>query len=115
MRMKEDILNLECKLTDTEKLNYGKIVSESNANRIRLTESLKAYNKQVKAEIESEEAKINELTHKINVGSEFRMIKCNIEYDFDKRVKAWIRQDTGEIAKDDIIPESELQKDAFEE
>jgi hypothetical protein len=39
------------------------------------------------------------------------MVSCRIIYDFDNKEKSWIRDDTGEIVKTDIITESEMQEE----
>jgi|WetSurMetagenome_2_1015567.scaffolds.fasta_scaffold1661572_1 hypothetical protein len=37
---------------------------------------------------------------------------CKIKYDWDAGTKQWFREDNGELAKDDIISESEKQEEA---
>lgn len=65
----------------------------------------------MKSTIDGCDAQINLISDKLNTGSEFREIPCEIEYDFENKLKRWIREDTGEIAKEDIIPYNELQEE----
>ncbi len=110
MPKKTEELNLECALTNPEKLDYSKDLAENINRKARAEDSLKAYKSQAKSEIEGHEAKINLLSQKISSGMEYRMVECSIEYDWNNKTRTWVRLDTGEIAKDDIIPESMLQQ-----
>jgi hypothetical protein len=111
MRITKEKINLECKLTDVERLQYSKEISEAIKNRGAAEDSLKAVGQQKKAEIAEQEEKINRLAGYINSGFEYRFIDCVIEYDFKAKERRWIRQDTKEIAKTDIIPEADLQEE----
>ncbi|MBN1253958.1 MAG: hypothetical protein JXA50_01620 [Deltaproteobacteria bacterium] len=111
MRKTQDALHLECILTDQEKLAYSKTLSENVSKTARAEEALSSFQKQMKAEIASCEAQINMLAEKINTGKEYRMVECEIRYDFKMQEKKWIRSDTGEVAKQDIISEEELQEE----
>ena len=111
-RRTKETLTVECVLTDEEKLKYSKELSESVSKMQRANDSLKSFSTQIKSEIASCEAKINALADKLNSGREYRSVECQIKYDFDKKEKIWIRSDTAEIAKTDIITEKELQEEA---
>jgi hypothetical protein len=39
--------------------------------------------------------------------------KCKISYDFVNKERKWIRKDTFETVKTDIIPEEDLQEEAI--
>ena len=109
MKTKET-LTLECILSDKEKLAYAKEMSEAISECTRKEESLKSFQTLAKAEITSLEAKRNMLAEKLNKGKEYRSVECVILYDWEQKKKTWVRKDNGEIAKDDIIPEEELQQ-----
>lgn len=111
MRQEKDILHLECVLTDKEKLAYSKELSEAVSKKTRAEESLKSFQTQMRAEITGNEAKINLLAEKLNTGKEYREIDCEINYDFEKKEKTWVRLDTGEIVKTRAIPEEEMQEE----
>lgn len=111
MRKTKENLHLECVLTDQEKLDYSKQLSENVSKKTRAEEHLKSFQTQIRAEITACDATINMLAEKLNTGKEYRMIECKIEYDFEKKEKVWIRKDTGEIAQQDIIDEKELQEE----
>jgi len=111
MRQTKETINLECKLTDKEKLEYSKQISEAITRRAGIEDTLKAIQSQKKAEIAEHEEKINRLASYINSGFEYRMIECKIEYDFKAKERRWIRSDNKEITKTDIIPEKDLQEE----
>jgi len=111
MRKRKESLNIECVLTDPERLVYAKTLSEHISRRQRSEDQLKSFQTQIKAEISSHEAQINLLSEKLNTGREYRFIECEIEYDWDKKTKRWRRVDNKEIAKEDIISERELQEE----
>ena len=111
MRITKEKINLECKLTDAEKLAYFKESSEAVRSRDRAEDELATMQKQKKADIAKYDEKINRLAGYMNSGFEYRFIDCVIEYDFKAKERRWIRQDTKEIAKTDIIPEADLQEE----
>jgi len=53
----------------------------------------------------------HEIGHKLTSGKEYREVECLIEYDWKEKARRWIRKDTGEEAKQDIIPEDLLQEE----
>jgi len=112
MRQTKETLSLKCVLTDEEKLKYGAEQSAANAKRHRLEDELKSFKKQKDYEIAQCETSENLNAERVNNGYEYRQIACTINYDFARKVKEWVRSDTGEIAKEDIISEDELQEEA---
>jgi dTDP-4-dehydrorhamnose reductase len=111
MRKQKDVLQLECVLNDLERLAYAKQLAEFISRRQRAEDGLKSFQSQVKGEISGHEAQINLLSEKLNTGREYRAVECEIIYDWDNKLKKWRRLDTKEIAKEDIIPERELQEE----
>jgi hypothetical protein len=70
-----------------------------------------SFNSSIKAEIESHEARAHEIGNKLTTGKEYRDIECRIDRNWETKTRRWIRLDTGEIAREDIIPEHELQEE----
>ena len=102
-------LHLECILTDTEKLNYSKEMAEAVGLRVRAEDGLKSASTQFKAQIAGHEAKINLLAEKLSTGREYREVECDVVKDFKKKIKNYIRKDTGAVARTDELSESDLQ------
>jgi beta-galactosidase beta subunit len=112
MRLLEEKITVKCLLTGEEKIKYSEEQSKDLVERSEKEAELQAYSKQLKADIASLDARIVALATKINNGYEHRAVACKIEYDWQNKIKKWIRSDTEEIVKEDIIPESELQEEA---
>lgn len=111
MRKQKETLNVECILTEQDKLAYAKSLAENISRRQRSEDGLKSFATQAKAEITGYEAQINLFSEKINTGREYRYIECEIEYDWEAKIKKWRRVDNKEICKEDIISERELQEE----
>lgn len=111
MRKDKESLNLECVLTDSEVLTYSRTMAEEISRKQHMENQKASYTKQMTAEIATHEAKIAVLSEKVKNGKEWRDVECRVIYDWDNKTRAWIRNDTGEIAKTDIIPEEDLQEE----
>lgn len=112
MRKTSDVLQCKVMLTDEEIIKYSRESSAASSKKSRLENELKTFSSQKKAEITEQDSKVLRISETINNGYEYRGIKCNIVYDFDKKIKSWVRVDTGEIEKEDIIEDWELQEEA---
>lgn len=110
MRKSKDKLDLECVLTDGEMLTYSKKRSEHLQNKNRVEYEVKSAVATGKAKIAEHDDAINEIADKLRTGKERRQVECKIVYDWDKKTREWIREDTGECAQNDIIPEDDLQE-----
>ena len=111
MRKTEENIQLECILNDKEKADYAKMLAEKVTEKSGLEDSLKSAQTQMKAEITACEAMINSHANKVNTGREFRYVKCNIKYDFKKKIKSWVREDTKKVVKEGVIPFEEMQEE----
>lgn len=111
MRPNRGSLTLPCVLTEEEIRIYGMQLAEELPKKKLLENELKKFKDQVNADISEISARVDELTNRINLKKEFRLIECAIKYDFPKNQKIWIRLDTGEIAKTTTIPTEDLQED----
>ena len=111
-RKTKETLNLQCTLTNDELLKYSREMSEAISEKTRTENNLKSFAAQAKSEIAERDAKISLYSEKINTGKEYRPVECTIVYFWESKEKAWTRNDTHEVVKTDIIPESELQEEA---
>jgi hypothetical protein len=111
MRPVKDTMTLACVLNDTEKLAYGQSMSESLQSLQEAEARKKEFDSQIKADIEKYEARAHEIKAKLLSGKEFRPVECDIVYDWERKQRAWIRKDTGEVAHEDIIPEEMIQEE----
>lgn len=107
--MKTEILNLECVLTDTEKLAYSKEMAAAVLSRTRAEENLARYSKQMKSEICDHGNTINLISDKLNTGKELREIECSIDFDTKRKEKVYYRMDTGELVKRRKMTAQEMQ------
>ncbi len=106
----KEVLTLECFLSIDEKLRYSERLSNYLSDKEREEDSLKALKSQAKSKIDEIDAGIREISDKIRTGKESREIGCEIIYNFEKGIKSWVRTDTGEFVKDDVITARELQE-----
>ena len=111
MRPTKDTMTLACKLTDTEKLDYGQKMSEAMQSLQESEARKKEFDSQIKADIERYEARAHEIKAKLLSGKEFRPVECDIVYNWEEKQRTWIRKDTGEVAHEDIIPEEMYQEE----
>jgi protease II len=111
-RKEKEKLSAMVVLTEDEKLAYGSELAECHNDKRAVEDNLKSYSTQAKGEIETFNARINALSNKLTCGKELRQVECAIVYNWDKKEKAWIRIDTGEIIRTDTISEEELQEEA---
>jgi hypothetical protein len=110
MRKTKEVRKLECILTDSEKLNYSKELSDAIHEKSHYEDSLKSYSTQAKAEIQLCQEKINLLASKISTGKEFREVECVIVYNWTDGKRYYHRPDTGAIIDFETIPAEDLQE-----
>ena len=109
--MEKEKLMLACVLTNEEKLSYGLEMATEQQRVVECEGRKQSFNSSIKAEIETHEARAHEIGNKLTSGKEYRDVECKIERNWEEKTRHWIRLDTGEIAKEDIIPEHELQEE----
>jgi hypothetical protein len=110
MRKVKESLPLECILTDVEKLEYGKELSDTINNKNGYEDQLAQVQASIKSDIKSCEARVSSIVLKLNTGKESWDVECSIEYDFDRKEKRWIRRDTFAVAKIKPLTEDDLQE-----
>lgn len=103
-------LNLQVKLTDQEVLHYGNQLANSLNKKGELENTLANFKTDMKAQITKAESEISMFRTRVHSRKEYRDVECKIIYDWKNKTKVWVRLDTGEEAKSDIIPESEYQE-----
>jgi hypothetical protein len=110
-RPTKETLSVKCILTNDEKLEYGIAISEAFESKKCKEDELNRVSAQIKGEIALCDAQIRVIAQKFTSGTEYREVECEILYNFVMRMRQWIRKDTGEIYKEDIIPEHMLQEE----
>lgn len=111
MRIEKEKLMLACVLTNDEKLSYDLEMATEQQRVVECEGRKQSFNSSIKAEIETHEARAHEIGNKLTSGKEYRDVECKVERNWEEKTRHWIRLDTGEIAKEDIIPEHELQEE----
>jgi len=111
MRQTKTTLYLEVTLTEEELRLASKAMADAFQKRAQAEIKLDSFKKQVNADIASYEATFAKNSVLINSGKEYRSVPCKIEYDFIAKKKFYLRTDTLETVKDDIITEEELQEE----
>ena len=111
-RQTRAVETLPCKLTTEELLQKGVAIADAHAKMAELEKELDGIKKHFKAEIETCEKDIQKLGTQLQTGKEYREVECSITYDFDdKKIKTYIRKDTGEIVHEYPVSESDLQEE----
>lgn len=111
MRREKEILQIDVELTDEEKLSMSRLCLADMVRIGELEDSLRSFKTQKLGEINGLREHFNLTSNKVLRGREFRAVLCRIVYDFERKMKFWIREDNHDIVKDDIIMESELQEE----
>ncbi|HEY5234797.1 MAG TPA: hypothetical protein VIJ14_01355 [Rhabdochlamydiaceae bacterium] len=102
-------ITLECKLTEAELKASAKALAESLRKNAALESQLETFKSQIKAQITQEEGTISEHTNRLNSEKEFRLVDCEITFDYQKGIKTTIRKDTGEQIREEKITDEERQ------
>lgn len=108
-------LYLECKLTEPELKDAGKKLADAIQKKTEVEARVESFKTQAKGEIAEIEATIGKMSALVNNEKEFRTVECLIEWDFKKRIKSFVRKDSGEVAKTDRISDDELQMELDEQ
>lgn len=107
---------LVCRLTTEEKSEFGRQLADLTQRKERLEDAKKSTASRYKAEIDACQTDINELSGKITLGTELRVVDCEIRFD-DPRpgIKTTYRLDTGEVITSSNMTSEDLQGDLFDE
>ena len=102
-------LYLECRLTDDEMKSCSKTLAESIRQRDQLLADIETFKAQRKAEIVALDGTIAKMSSMVNSEKEFRDVRCEVIFNFEKGFKTYVRLDTGEEVKHDPITDAERQ------
>lgn len=80
----------------------------SEGTRRRSTQSVSTT---IKAEIQVNEGKISKYAELVHSKKEYRSVECAIEWDFKKKQKRIVRNDTGEVVRTTTVTEAEMQEE----
>lgn len=87
---------LKCLLTREEREEYSQTMAQSieDMGRVELEkkQTVKAYD----SDIAAIDRKIHDLAQKVKDGYEMRDVNCEIRYDYENKIKIYIRIDTGD-------------------
>lgn len=106
---------LKCLLDDLELRDTGISLARHNSKVASLEAEKKAFNDQIKAQITAAEAEILRLSGILQNGYEYRQVEITIDRDYDEKIIRIIRQDTGEIVREEKMTADDLQVSAFED
>lgn len=110
MRITSVVRELACLLTTDEKVQYSSEIARAIEDKRAAETRLKTHAAQIKSEISLADQQINRLSTIISSGCEYRQIECKVVYEFSRGKKEYFRVDTGALAGDDWITESERQE-----
>lgn len=101
---------LQCKLDDTEVLNYGRQIAREQTELETAEQRKKEVMSQLKADIEKHTSAIRSLSSKIATGYEYRAVKCQKVVDGTENRVSIVRDDTGEVIEERPLNDDELQR-----
>ncbi len=100
---------LECRLTDAELLDLGKQLARANTNLEEQEEKKKEVTKQLAADVESARNAAISLSRRLNSGTEYRRVRCQIVRDLETCTVRAIRLDTHEVVSERTMTDEERQ------
>lgn len=101
---------LACVLTNEEKIKKSQEMCNAHQKIDELELDLEGIKKRFKSDIEGNEKIVLELRQQISTGKEYREVECSIVWEFDKKKKIYVRNDTAETVREVPISEHELQE-----
>lgn len=84
-------------------------LSEALNKKKNLEDEAKSAAASYKSSIAEKTAQINKLSNLYGTGYESRNIPCKIFYNWELDIKRFVRSDTGEIVREEKIPEEDRQ------
>jgi adenine-specific DNA methylase len=102
--------NLKTKLSPEELAEYAKTLSEKYIENVQLEADKKGVVAEYKAKIDVILGQMGLLSQKVSTQQEWRDVDCHWGYNWDTDKKVLIRQDTGEVVREDKITQSDRQK-----
>ncbi len=102
--------NLKTRLSESELKQYAKDMSEKYIEHGQLEADKKGVVAEYKAKTDTLEGQLSLLSQKVSTQQEWRDVECHWEYNWKTDKKRLIRQDTGEVTREDKITTNDRQK-----
>ncbi len=102
--------NLKTQLTEAELKEYAKTLSEKYLEHGQLEADKKGVVAEYKAKTDILEGQLSLLSQKVSTQHEWRDVECHWAYNWKSDRKCLIREDTGEIVREDKITQQDRQK-----
>lgn len=102
--------NLKTRLTESELKEYAKSLSEKYLEHGQLEADKKGVVAEYKAKTDILEGQLSLLSQKVSTQHEWRDVECHWDYNWKTGRKRLIREDTGEIVREDKITQQDRQK-----
>lgn len=114
LHRKEFTQFLEYEFTQKELLELSKELCKKMIEISEVERRRKSAMSQFKSELDKLVEETNEISRKVNAGSEERNIKCEALFFYDKNEKHVVRMDNGLVIWNGEIPEHERQIESFD-
>lgn len=102
--------NLKTKLTPKELAEYAKTLSEKYIENVQLEADKKGVVAEYKAKIDVILGQMGLLSQKVSTQCEWRDVECHWAYNWKTDRKELVREDSGEIVKEEKISQADRQK-----
>jgi hypothetical protein len=102
--------NLKTKLSDPELKEYAKTLSEKYIENVQLEADKKGVMAEYKAKIDVKLGEMGLLSQKVSTQHEWRDVECHWGYNWKTDKKVLVRQDTGEVVREEKITQADRQK-----
>ena len=102
--------NLKTKLSKSELEEYAKSLSEKYIEHGQLEIDKKGVVAEYKAKTDTLEGQLSLLSQKVSTQHEWRDVECHWGYNWKTDKKVLVRQDTGEVVREEKITTNDRQK-----
>lgn len=102
--------NLKTKLSESELKEYAKTLSEKYIEHGQLEADKKSVVSEYKSKTDTIEGQMGLLSQKVSTQHEWRDVDCHWAYNWNTDKKQLIREDTGEIVREEKITQADRQK-----
>ena len=102
--------NLKTRLTKPELEEYAKSLSEKYIEHGQLESDKKGVVAEYKGKTDTLEGQLSLLSQKVSTQHEWRDVECHWGYDWKTDKKVLVRQDTGEVVREEKITQADRQK-----
>ncbi len=102
--------NLKTRLTPKELADYATALSEKYIDNVQLEADKKGLVAEYKAKIDVMLGEMGLLSQKVSTQHEWRDVDCHWGYNWKTDKKVLVRQDTGEVVREEKITQTDRQK-----